>query len=159
MWLPEVQKLSLLYVIQVGCPPSRIPQICKRYFLALHVEDEEVKKLLAYSVKSKMKVAPKRRESGAKDTTVAAWASSHSWLKWYWLRLKAAASLLQVEDEEVKKLLASSVKSKKKNKPKKKKGVVKDANGAAGGAEPQNDAEELLKAKEEEEAREGIRAL
>ena len=57
---------------------------------------------------------------------------------------------LQVMDEDVKKLLASSVKSKKKNKPRKKRGAHA-ANGAEG--------DEIVKEKEQEEAREGIRAL
>ena len=63
-------------------------------------------------------------------------------------------TLSQVEDEEVKKLLASSIKSKKKNKPKKKR-PGKAANGTA----METDEDPVVKAKEQEEAAEGIRAL
>ncbi len=33
------------------------------------MEDEEVKKLRAFSVKSKMRIAPKKKESSAKDSS------------------------------------------------------------------------------------------
>ena len=74
---------------------------------------------------------------------------------------------MQVEDEEVKKLLASSIKSKKKNKPKKKR-AGKAANGTEADMEAETDGataakakgvDDIVKAKEEEEAAEGIRAL